>query len=314
MRAVVIEDGELALRERPDLTPGPGEVLVSVRAAGLNAADLLQRRGFYPAPPGWPIDVPGLELAGEVRGWGHGVTGLHVGQRVCAVVGGGAQATHCVLPAQHLIHVPPGIEITTAGGFAEGFVTSYDALVRQAHLEVGERVAITGAAGGVGTSAVQLARALGATVVAVTRDEVHHDRLRSLGASECVTIDQLSDIDPVDVVMELLGAVTLSTLQHRLRPFARVVVIGVPVGSKVDIDLLGVMTRRATITGSTLRARSNEEKAQIAAAVNHDVGPLWARDAVHTVVNRTFPLSEVAAAYDYFAQPGKFGKVILTTA
>lgn len=312
-RAVTITDGELVLSDAKCVTPAEGEAVVAVAAAGLNAADLLQRRGFYPAPPGWPADVPGLECAGTVVRIGNGVDPGLLGQRVAAIVGGGGQASECVVPAAHLLRLPDHVDWTTAGGFAEACTTAYDALVLQAGLRAGERVAISGAAGGVGVAAVQLAAALGATVVAVTRDETHHAALRELGASECATIETVTQCAPVNVILELVGAAHLGVAQRILAPRARVVVIGVGGGGRVEIDLLGVMATRASITGSTLRARASEEKADIAAAMQRDVIPLLASGALRVPIAATFDLEDAADAYETFAQPGKFGKIVLLT-
>ena len=312
-RAVTIADGELVLANKSCVEPSPDEAVIAVAAAGLNAADLLQRRGFYPAPPGWPADVPGLECAGTVVRIGANVDPALLGRRVAAIVGGGGQASECVVPASHLLQLPDSVDWATAGGFAEAFTTAYDALVRQAHLRAGERVAISGAAGGVGVAAVQLAAAFGARVVAVTRDDTHHEALRRFGASECVTIDAVTQCAPVDVILELVGAAHLNLAQQILAPRARVVVIGVGGGGRIDLDLLGIMARRATITGSTLRARDNDEKAEIAAAMQRDVVPLLAAGSVRVPLAATFALEDAEMAYATFAQPGKLGKIVLTT-
>jgi NADPH:quinone reductase-like Zn-dependent oxidoreductase len=311
MRAVKISNNELEIVSQEIPQPGPDDVVIEVRAAGLNAADLLQRRGFYPAPPGWPSDIPGLECAGVVHAVGLNVTSVSVGDRVAAIVGGGGQATHCVVPAEHLITVPASITETEAGGFAEAFTTAFDALVLNAQIASNERVLISGAAGGVGIAAIQIVRAFGATAVAVTRDDRHHTALRELGASECLTIDQVGTIDDVDVILELVGAAHLAVAQTKLRPFGRVVVIGVGSGGRVEVDLLGLMSRRATLTGSTLRARSREEKATIAREVNEQLVPLWASGALRVVVSEALPLEQASEAYDLFAQPGKLGKIVL---
>jgi NADPH:quinone reductase len=311
VRALVVRDGDLEVVERPDPTPGPGDVLVAVRAAGVNAADLLQRRGLYPAPPGWPVDVPGLELAGEVIALGEGVDPAWRGRRVCAVVGGGAQATHCVVPDAHLLAVPDDADWPSAGGFAEAATTAHDALVTQARVAPGERVLVSGAAGGVGVAAVQIAHLLGATVVASTRDATHHDALRALGADEVVTLEHVADLAPVDVVLELVGAAHLTLAQRALAPGARVVVTGVGAGARVEIDLLGLMTRRAHLTGATLRARSREEKAEVAARVTRDVVPWWAEGRYRVPITACVTLDDAAQAYETFAQPGKLGKVVL---
>lgn len=311
MKVAALREHELVLEERENSVPGPYDVLVEVRAAGINAADLLQRRGFYPAPAGWPADVPGMELAGLVVGVGERVHEPLLGRRVCALVGGGAQATHCVVPSEHLLFVPDHVSWLEAGGFAEAFVTAHDALVTQGDLAPGQRVVISGAAGGVGVAAVQIARALGAQVVAVTRDATHHEQLRALGAQHTVTMDEIDEIEPVDVVLELVGAAHLSRVWTRLAPFARVVVIGVGGGSRLEVDLLSIMSRRTTLTGSTLRARSREEKARVIDRVAHTLVPRWRTGEVHVPISRVFTFEEISAAYDYFAEPGKFGKVVV---
>jgi NADPH:quinone reductase-like Zn-dependent oxidoreductase len=311
MRVVQIANQELSVVERDTPTPFGNDVVIDVRAAGLNAADLLQRRGFYPAPAGWPVDVPGLECAGVISAVGPDVTSVAVGDRVAAIVGGGGQATHCVVPAEHLIHVPDHVSDVEAGGFAEAFTTAFDALVRTAKVQRGERVVVSGAAGGVGMAAIQIARAVGAHPIAVTRDRRRHDQLRDLGAEECLTMEELGSLHDVNVVIELIGAAHLATAQQSLAPFARVVVIGVGGGGRVEVDLLGLMSRRATLTGSTLRARTREEKADVARDVNEQLVPLWASGQLRVVINETFALDQVNDAYEQFAQPGKFGKIIL---
>ena len=315
MQAVVIEDKRLRLIERPTPVPRPHDVLVEVHAAGVNAADLLQRDGYYPAPLGWPADVPGLEMSGTVLRVGSSADGELVGRRVCAIVGGGAQATHCLVPAEHLLFVPDHEGWDQAGGFAEAYVTAYDALVIQAGTRSGDRVLISGAAGGVGNAAVQVAHACGAHVTAVTRSAHHHQRLRDLGADEAIVISEVTALEPVDVVLELVGDAHLASAQQVLAPRARVVIIGVSGGGgRVELDLLGLMTRRATLTGSTLRARSRQEKADVIARVNEFVLPRWSSSELRVPVARAFDFADVESAYAYFAQPGKFGKVIVRTA
>ena len=311
MQVLQINDTALGFEERPTPEPGPHEVVVAVRAAGINAADLLQRQGFYPAPPGWPEDVPGLEMAGVVSAVGEEVHEPLLGRRVCAIVGGGAQATHCVVPAEHLIALPDHVEWADAGGFAEAFCTAHDALITQAHLADSQRVLISGAAGGVGVAAVQIARLTGAHVTAVTRTSEHHERLRELGAHETITIDQVGDIEPVDVVLELVGAAHLAGAMTVLAPRAHVVVIGVAGGSRVELDLRVLMGRRAVLTGSTLRARSHEEKAAVIERVVDSLVPAWTTGDLRVPVARTFDFADAPDAYDFFAKSGKFGKVVM---
>lgn len=311
MRAAVITGTELELSERPTPDPGPMDVVVTVHAAGINAADLLQLQGFYPAPPGWPADIPGIEMAGVVSDVGRDVHLPLLGRRVCAIVGGGGHATHCVVPSEHLIYVPDNVGWEQAGGFAETFTTAHDALVTQGRLQAGERVLISGANGGVGTAALQIAHALGAHVIGVTRTSEHHEQLRQLGADEVVTLDEVSSLERVDVVLELVGAAHLSHAQEVLAPRARVVVIGVGGGRTVDLDLMRIMSLRATLTGSTLRARSREEKTEVIERVNQWLVPRWADGELQVPLAKSFALDDITSAYEYFAAPGKLGKVIV---
>jgi NADPH:quinone reductase-like Zn-dependent oxidoreductase len=272
----------------------------------------MQRDGHYPAPEGWPVDIPGMELAGVVSAVGERVHEPLLGRRVCAIVGGGAQATHCLVPSEHLLFVPDHVSWDQAGGFPEAFTTAHDALVTQAHLGAGERVLISGSTGGVGIAAVQIAHALGAHVIAVTRTDEHHDRLRECGADETVTLENVASVGRVDVVLELVGAAHLGVAQNLLRPFARVVVIGISGGgSRVEIDLRSFMGTRATLTGSTLRSRSRKEKGEVADRVSQTLIPRWRTGEIVVPVAQSFALDDVARAYDFFAQPGKFGKVVL---
>lgn len=312
MKAVVIRDKHLEVVERDTPTPGHHDVVVAVHAAGVNAADLLQREGFYPAPAGWPADIPGLEMAGVVSAVGDEVHEALLGRRVCAIVGGGAQATHCVVPAEHLMFIPDHVGWNEAGGFAEAFTTAFDALVLQGALAPDRRVLISGASGGVGSAAIQIARALGAHVTAVTRTDEHHHALKALGANDTITLEQVSSIERVDVVLELVGAAHLALAQHVLAPFARVVVIGIAGGgSRVEIDLRLIMGTRTTLTGSTLRSRSREEKATVIARANETLIPLWTTGEIHVPLTQSFDLNDAPAAYEFFARPGKFGKVVL---
>ena len=255
MHAVTIVDGHLEWREHPDPEPGTGEVLVRVRAAGLNGADRLQVAGLYPPPPGAPVDIPGLELAGEVLALGPGANRFAVGDRVMAVVAGGGQAQRAVVNERHLLPIPDGIGWVEAGGFAEVFTTAHDALFTQAHLSLGERVCVHGAAGGVGTAGVQLAVAAGASVVATVRNPERHDDVASLGAT-VVDPDDFAAHGPFDVVLELVGAPNLPADVAALATGGRIAVIGVGAGAKAEVNLLALMGARGSICGSTLPAPS----------------------------------------------------------
>ncbi len=311
MRCVAIVDGALVVEERPDPVPGPGEVLVEVRAAGLNAADLLQVRGGYPAPPGSPADIPGLECAGVVAALGDGVLEFAVGDRVMAVVGGGAQSTHLVVSSRVLIRVPDSVSWPAAGGFPEAATTAHDALFTQCELGMGERVLIHGAAGGVGSMAVQLAHAAGAHVTATVRDSARHDEVRALGADVVVEPAGFEALGPFDVVLELVGGPNMEGNFAALATGGRIVVIGVGAGLSANVSLLTLMAKRAVLRGSTLRARPLEQKADAARRVERHVVPLLADGRVKVPVLETFPLDEAAAAYERFAAGGKLGKIVL---
>ena len=311
MHAVVIRDGRLHWEEHDDPVPGDTELLVSVKAAGLNAADLVQRAGFYPAPPGWPADIPGMELAGEVVSVGRSVTLFSPGDRVMAVVGGGAQATLAFVDESHALAVPDSLPWPEAGGFPEAFSTAYDALFTQAGLQMGERVLVSGAAGGVGTAGVQLAAEAGAIVTATVRNPDHRDAVAAFGAHAVIAPGDEGDAGPYDVVLELVGQASLTNVLPHLATWSRVVVIGVGSGGRMEIDLMQLMTKRARIGGSTLRARSRREKADVAAAVAAHVLPALAAGRLTIPVSDTFPLAEAEAAYERFAAGGKLGKVVL---
>ncbi len=210
MHAAVIRDGHLVYQERADPVPGDTELLVAVQAAGINGADIAQRAGFYPAPPGWPQDIPGMEMAGEVVGVGHAVTLFSPGDRVMALVGGGAQATLAFVDESHALAVPASLPWAQAGGFPEVFSTAYDALFTQAGLAMGERVLVSGAAGGVGTAGVQLAAATGAVVVATVREPDRREAVAGLGAEVVAAPGEEAEHGPYDVVLELVGAPSLT--------------------------------------------------------------------------------------------------------
>jgi NADPH:quinone reductase-like Zn-dependent oxidoreductase len=312
MHAVVIDGGQLRWLERPDPRPGDHEVVVAVRAAAVNGADLSQRAGTYPAPPGWPQDVPGLEMAGEVVAAGRSVTRFAAGDRVMALVGGGAQAELAAVDEAHALGVPAGLSWPEAGGFMEAYATAYDALFGQAGLTLGDRVLVTGAAGGVGTAAVQLAAAAGARVVASVRDRSQHEAVAALGADAVVEPGDVAAHGPYDVVLELVGAASLPSALDALATGARVVVIGVGSGAVVEVDLSALMRARARVSASTLRARPSGEKAILVAALGALVVPALADGRLRVPLAATFPLEDAAAAYERFAAGGKVGKVVLT--
>jgi len=311
MRAVTIRDKAIHWEERPDPVPGVGEVLVRVRAAGINSADRLQVLGFYPAPPGSPADIPGLELAGEVVGLGPGATAFAEGDRVMAVVGGGGMAELAVVHERHLLPVPETLTWEQAGGFAETFTTAHDALFTQVGLSMGERVCIHGAAGGVGTSAVQLAAAAGARVTATVRNPDHHAAVHGLGAEQVLAPDEFVSAGPYDVILELVGAPNWPGNVEALATWGRIMIIGVGAGPKTELSMVDLMQKRGTIRASTLRARPLEEKANAAQAMIRHVLPLAEEGRLTVPVEATFPMAEAEAAFDRFAAGGKLGKIVL---
>ncbi len=312
MRAAVIREGAVAVEDRPAPVPGHGQLLVRVAAAGINGADLLQRRGGYPAPRGVPQDMPGLELAGEVVETGEGVSRFAIGDRVMAVVGGAGQAELAVVHEMEAMRVPDAVDIVAAGGFPETFTTAHDALFTQCGLRPGERALVNGASGGVGTAGVQLAAAAGARVSATTRHAEHRRALEEMGA-RVLGPDGAAESGPYDVILELVGAPNMTGNLGALGTGGRVSVIGVGAGARFEVDLLAVMGKRARILGSTLRSRSLEEKALAAREVERHVLPLLESGSVRVHVHETFSLEDAKAAYDRFAAGGKLGKIILTT-
>jgi NADPH:quinone reductase len=311
MRAVTIADGALSVEQRPDPSPGPGEVLVAVRAAGVNGADVLQRKGAYPAPPGAPPDIPGLELAGEVVGRGAGAERFAEGDRVMAIVAGGGQAELAVLHERAAMPVPPPLDWPRAGGLAEVFVTAHDALFGQAGLRPGERLLVHGGAGGVGTAAIQLGRAAGARVTATVRNERLRRDVERLGAA-ALDPEGFEQQGPFDVVLELIGAPNMGGNLEALAAGGRIVVIGVGAGFKAELNLLAVMGKRAVVRGSTLRARPLEEKAIAMRRVEAELLPLFESGVLDVPVAETFPLDQAEAAYERFVAGGKLGKIVLT--
>jgi NADPH:quinone reductase-like Zn-dependent oxidoreductase len=313
MRAATIRDGSIVVAEHPDPRPQAGEILVRVRAAGLNGADMLQLAGRYPPPPGIPADLPGLELAGEVVECGDGVQRFEPGDRVMAVVAGAAQAELCTVHERLAVPVPDELDWEAAGGVPEAFTTAHDALFTQAGLIAGERLLVHGAAGGVGMAAVQLGVMAGARVTATVRDPDARERLGALGL-QAVEPDDFGRWGPFDVILELVGAPNWPANLHALAQRGRIAVIGVGAGGRVELDLHALMARRGRIHGSTLRSRSLEDKAMAARAVEKMVLPGFVSGDLAVLVAATYPLDDVAAAYERFQAGRKLGKVVLTMA
>jgi NADPH:quinone reductase-like Zn-dependent oxidoreductase len=287
VRAATIIDGRIEVAERPDPVPGDGELLIRVRAAGVNGADLAQRAGRYP-PPAGASDVPGLECAGETAD----------GMRVMALLAGGGQAELAVAHETHVLPVPGGMSWEEAGGFVEVFATAHDALFTQAELAAGERLLVNGAAGGVGVAAVQLGVAAGAHVTANARH--HHDELRALGAD--------TEIDgEYDVILELVGGENLAANLERRALKGRISVIGTGAGSRAEVEFGYLTRKRGRIHGSTLRSRTTEEKAQVMAAL----GAFMAEHTFRVPVEEAFPLDQAQDAYERFRRGRKFGKIVI---
>jgi len=293
MRAAVISEGRLEIEERPDPVPASGEILIRVRAAGVNSADLLQRAGRYPAPAGAPADIPGLECAGE---------NVETGERVMALLPGGGQAELVTVHHTHVIRVPEGVDWPQAGGFVEVFATAHDALFTQAHLKDGDRLLVNGAAGGVGVAAVQLGVAAGAMVTGTARH--HHREIEALGATT-------EPEGEYDVILELVGGENLSANVERLAVKGRIAVIGTGAGARAEIDFGLLMRKRGRIHGSTLRARTREEKEDVVRRLEGHALHLLASGLVHVPVEETFLLEQAQEAYERFAAGGKFGKIVI---
>jgi NADPH:quinone reductase len=311
MRAATIRDGEISIEEHPDPRPGRGEVLVRIHGAGLNGADMMQRRGLYPAPAGSPQDIPGMELAGEVAVLGSGVERFSVGDRVMAIVGGGAQAELALVHERVLMPVPSELDLVAAGGLPEVFTTAHDAIFTQAGLRPGEHLLVHGGAGGVGTAAIQLAHATGARVTATVRRAELREQVAALGAT-VIADEGFAEHGPFDVILELVGAPNMPENLQALSTGGRIVVIGVSAGAKSELNLLALMGKRARIHGSTLRARPLEEKALAARLVEREVLGLFELGRLTVPVAEVLPLERAADAYERFAAGGKLGKIILS--
>jgi NADPH2:quinone reductase len=313
MHAVTIVDGALEWREHPDPEPGLGEILVEVRAAGLSNADLLQARGLYPAPPGIAADIPGLEAAGEVVALGPGASRFQVGDRVMAVLGGAGQAERVVVHERAAMPVPDGVAWALAGAVPENVTTAHDALFTQAGLALGQRLLVHGAAGGVGTAAVLLGAATGASVVATVRDPAKRGGVAALAPGVTVVEpDGFEAQGPFDVVLELVGGPNLPADLDALATGGRIVVIGVGAGAKAEVNLLALMAKRGRIMASTLRTRPLEQKADAARRVEAHVLPLLADGRLPLPVAATVAMADAAEAYARFADGGKLGKIVLT--
>ncbi|MFN7390035.1 NAD(P)H-quinone oxidoreductase [Brevundimonas sp.] len=322
MRVIEIEDGKgpataLKVADRTDPVVGPGEIRIRVRAAGVNRPDLLQRQGLYPPPPG-ASDILGLEVAGEVDQVGKGVDRWHIGDRVCALLGGGGYATFAVVDARHALPVPGGLDFTDAAALPETVFTVFANVFEAGRLQSGETLLVHGATSGIGVTAIQMAKAHGAQVVATSRTAAKADAARALGAD--ISLDasaqdlsaRLVDTGGADVILDMVGAAYAEANQAALRPGGRWVVIATQSGTLAQVDLLLLMMKQAVLTGSTLRRRSSDEKARLTSAIESRVWPWIASGAVRPPVDATFPLDQAALAHLRLEAGEHVGKIVLT--
>jgi NADPH2:quinone reductase len=322
VRALTIADGQLVVEERPDPAPAPGEVLVRVRGAGLNRADLAQVAGYYPAPPGSPADIPGLEFAGEVVAHGEGVTEPVLGARVFGIAGGGGQAELLTVAAAQCALVPDGLDLVAAGGVPEVFVTAHDAMVAQAQVAHGETVLVHAAGSGVGTAAVQLARAFGCTVIGTSRTPDKLVQCRALGLYHTVLAPRELDpvvfadeitaaAGPIDVTIDLVGGRYVETDVRVAAVRGRIVLVASQAGARAELDIGTTMFKRLRIHGTVLRARAAAEKIAATQAFARDVVPRLESGTVAPVIARTFRLDDAREAYALLAADAVFGKIVL---
>ena len=306
--------------ERPDPVPGPGEVLIRVAAAGVNRPDVLQRRGAYPPPPG-ASDIPGLEVAGTIATAGAGVEGWRTGDAVCALVSGGGYATMCVAPAPQCLRVPATLDLVSAAAIPETFFTVWSNVFDRGRLQVGETVLFHGGTSGIGTTAIQLAVARGATVFATAGSDEKVQACAALGARRAINyrtqdfVEVVRDVTAgrgVDLILDIMGGSYLNRNLAALAVDGRLVQIGLMGGESASVDLRRVLGRRLTITGSTLRPRSVEEKGAIASALAREVWPLLEAGTVKPIVYQTFPLADAAAAHRVMESSEHVGKIVLT--
>lgn len=319
MAAVEVQKQKLVMTKRPVLKPERGEVLVRVRAAGVNRPDLLQRKGLYPPPPGI-TDIPGLEIAGDIVATGTGVK-LKPGQRVCALVAGGGYAEYCVVPAVQCLPVPKGLDYLKAAALPETFFTVWTNLVDRATLKKSETILIHGGASGIGTAAIQVARALGAKIFVTVGSDKKTAACKKLGASAVINyktqdfvqqIARLTKNHGVDVVLDMVGGDYIPRNLACLGTGGRHVSIAMQRGRTAELDIFQVMSKRLVLTGSTLRARPVADKGKIARALQARIWPLIEKKRIIPVIDKTFALKDAQKAHDYLEAGQHVGKVMLT--
>jgi putative PIG3 family NAD(P)H quinone oxidoreductase len=326
MKAILIENigrnGRLCLGEIPEPVPDRREVLVRVRATGLNRADLLQCKGLYPPPPGFRPDLPGLEFAGSVLETGGEVLHLERGDRVMGILGGEGHAEQVAVHETNCMPVPENLDWASAAAIPEAFLTAWDALFRKAGLESGETVLIHAAGSGVGTAAVQLAAAAGCRVVALCRSSAKREKVRSLGAD-----DVYDPADPdlrdrilnrtagrgVDVVMDMVGGPVFRLNSSLLATCGRWVLVGLLGGSRAEVDLADLLTRRITLAGTVLRSRSVKEKGNLAEKFTNRVLPMFSAGKLRPVLHGTFTMDRIRDALEVMERNENFGKIVMLT-
>lgn len=312
----VLRIGEIEVRE-----PGPGELLVEVAAAGLNRADTLQRRGFYPAPPGVAAMVPGLEYAGTVARVGSGVSEFAPGDRVMGIIGGGGMATHVVVHAREALRVPAGMSLTDAAAIPEVFLTAYDALFPQAELGLGQDVLVHAIGSGVGTAALQLALAAGARPIGTSRSADKLERCKALGLQEAILVSDKKFAAEVaarsggrgaDVILDTVGAAYLAENVQSVAPLGRIVLVGLMGGASAELALGLLLAKRARIMGTVLRSRPLEEKAALAQSFTRAALPMFERGTLKPVVDCVLPMNDIREAHRRMENNDSFGKIVLS--
>jgi len=301
----------------PVPVPGPGQVLVKVGAAGVNRPDLLQRQGAYPPPPGAPA-TPGLEIAGEVVGLGQGIKRYRAGDYVCALVPGGGYAEYCLAAEDNALPLPPGFSMEEAAGIPETFFTVWTNVFDRGRLRPGETLLVHGGSSGIGTTAIMLAKALGSTVIATAGSDEKCRACRELGADLAINYRAQDFVEVMkaeklaaDVILDMVGGDYVARNFKAAAMHGRIVNIAFQKGSKIEIDLMPIMLKRLTLTGSTLRPRSVAEKTEIAVALERTVWPLFAAGRCKPIVFRTFPLAEAARAHVLMESGEHIGKIVL---
>lgn len=306
--------------ERPVPAPEAGEILIAVAAAGVNRPDIVQRLGLYPPPPG-ASDLPGLEVAGTVAAVGEGVTPWKEGDAVCALISGGGYAEYATAPAAQVLPVPRGLDMIQAAGIPETFFTVWSNIFDRGHLAAGESILIHGGSSGIGTTAIQLAREFGATAYVTVGNAEKAAFCEKLGAAKAINyreqdfVEEIKSITGgagVDVILDMIGGEYLPRNIRVLRPDGRLLQIALMGGAKGELDLGRVMTRRLTVTGSTLRPRPVETKGAIAVSLREHVWPLFETAKIGPIINQTFALAEASKAHELMESSSHIGKIILT--